>query len=335
MYKRKVQKTGGSTYFVTLPKAWAESVGIEPGVEVTLMPNDAGTLLLVPDSLSRVNRCVIELEDWDFDRFQREIISRYIVGYDIIEIHRDRIRPEQRRMMREIAQGLVGLEIFDETQEAVLLQAMVNVRAFPVERTLSRIFDITHAMLDDAVSAFCAHDEELARDVLERDGDIDRLVLLVARQFSLLLRDLLLEEDVGLSRLQFLHYHTVADQLERVADHAGKISEATLALTGAVHKAVAKEIEQRARDAISVLGRAMQAFENRNMDLANQVLQEKEHAEQLFQVTRKTAAEKQPEAAPSISIVIDSLLRIREYAFNIAESALDAPTTGDIQPASA
>ena len=69
MYKRKVQKTGGSTYFVTLPKAWAESVGIEPGVEVTLMPNDAGTLLLVPDSLSRVNRCVIELEDWDFDRF--------------------------------------------------------------------------------------------------------------------------------------------------------------------------------------------------------------------------------------------------------------------------
>ena len=331
MYDRKVQKTGGSTYFVTLPKAWAESVGIKPGAIVSLMPNDSGALLLVPDSLSRVNRCVIKLEDWEFDRFQREIISRYIVGYDIIEIRRDRIRPEQRRMMREIAQGLVGLEIFDETQEAVLLQAMVNVRDFPVERTLSRIFDITHAMLTDAVAAFCTHDEELARDVLERDGDIDRLVLLVARQFSLLLRDLLLEEDVGLSRIEFLHYHTVADQLERVADHAGKISQATLALNEPVQSAAAKEIEQRARDAISVLGQAVQAFENRKMDLANRVLQEKEHAEQLFRVTRKTASEKQPEAAPSISIVIDSLLRIREYAFNIAESALDAPTTGNLQ----
>jgi len=331
VYTRKVQKTGGSTFFVTLPKGWAVSVGIEPGAEVTLMPNDSGTLLLVPESLSRVNRCTIELKDWDFDRFQREIISRYIVGYDIIEICRDRIRPEQRRMMREIAQGLVGLEIFDETQEAVMLQAMVNVRDFPVQRTLTRIFDITHAMLTDAVSAFCGHDEELARDVLERDGDIDRLVLLVARQFSLLLRDLLIEEDVGLSRLEFLHYHTVADQLERVADHASKISEATLALGSAVQKAVAAEIEQRARDAVSVLGRAVQAFEGRNLDLANNVLQEKEHAEQLFQVTRKTAAEKQPEAAPSISIVIDSLLRIREYAFNIAESALDAPTTENMQ----
>jgi len=330
MYRRKVQKTGGSTYFVTLPKGWAEGVGIEPGVEVTLMPNAAGTLLLVPEGISRGNRCVIELEDWDFDRFQREIISRYIVGYDIIEIRRDRIRPEQRRMMREIAQGLVGLEIFDETQEAVMLQAMVNVRDFAVERTLARIFDITHAMLNDAVSAFCKHDEELARDVLERDGDIDRLVLLVARQFSLLLRDLLLEEDVGLSRLDFAHYRAVSKQLERVADHAGKISQATLALGSAVQKAVAKEIAQRARDSLSVLTRAVQAFEKRDLDLANEVLQEKEHAEQLFRVTRKTASEKQPEAAPSISIVIDSLLRIREYAFNIAESALDAPTSGSV-----
>lgn len=331
MYERKVQKTGGSTYFVTLPKEWATEIGISQGSVVTLMPNDSGSLLLVPESLSRVNRCTIELQDWDFDRFQREIISRYIVGYDIIEIRRDRIRPEQRRMMREIAQGLVGLEIFDETQEAVLLQAMVNVRDFPVERTLTRIFDITHAMLNDAVSAFCQHDEELARDVMERDSDIDRLVLLVARQFSLLLRDLLLEEDVGLSRLAFLHYHTVADQLERVADHAGKISEATLALANPVLADVATEIEQRARDAVSVLGRAVQAFESANTDLANEVLQEKEHAERLFQVTRRTAAEKQPDAAPSISIVIDSLLRVREYAFNIAESALDAPSSVNVR----
>jgi len=330
MHQRKVQKTGGSTYFVTLPKQWAEEIGISPGSIVTLMPNDSGTLLLVPDTLARVNRCTIELEDWDADRFQREIISRYIVGYDIIEIRRDRIRPEQRRMMREIAQGLVGLEIFDETQEAVILQAMVNVRDFPVQRTLSRVFDITHAMLTDAVTAFCAHDQELARDVLERDGDIDRLVLLVARQFNLLLRDLLLEEDVGLSRLEFQHYHTVADQLERVADHASKISDATVALTAKVVGDVATDIEQRARDAMSVLGRAVQAFENRNMDLANQVLGEKENAERLFQVTRKTATEKQPDAAPSISIVVDSLLRIREYAFNIAEIALDAPSSSNL-----
>jgi len=328
MYQRKVQKTGGSTYFVTLPKAWAESVGIEPGSLVTLMPNESGALLLVPESLPNRNRCAIDLHDeWDFERFQRAIISRYIVGFNVIEIRAKRIRPEQRRMAREIAQRLVGLEIFDESQSMITLQALVNVRDFPAARTLSRVYDITHAMLGDAVAAFCEHDEELARDVVERDGDVDRLVLLVSRQFSLLLRDQLLEHDVGLSRMGFLHYHTVANQLERVADHAGKISEATVALTDPVLPDVAEEIKARAHDAHLVLQQAVDAFTSGDVELANRVLKEKERTERLFEVTRETAAEKMPAAAPSISIVVDSLLRIREYAFNIAESALDVPAS--------
>ena len=328
MYERKVQKTGGSTYFVTLPKDWADGMGIQPGAMVRLIPNDSGALLLVPESLTGKNQCTIELsDDWDFDRFQRAIISRYIVGYNVMEIRAKRIRPEQRRMVREIAQGLVGLEIFDENQSVVTLQALVNVRDFPAERTLSRIYDITQAMLSDAVSAFCDRDEELAHDVVERDGDVDRLVLLVSRQFSLLLRDQLLEEDVGLSRMEFLHFQTVADQLERVADHASKISEATVALPEAILRDVAKEINARAQDAILVLKEAVQSFREGDVVLANKVLKEKERTERLFAVTRETASEKMPAAAPSISIVVDSLLRIREYAFNIAESALDVPAS--------
>ena len=328
MYERKVQKTGGSTYFVTLPKEWADGVGIRPGAMVKLIPNDSGALLLVPESLPGKNRCTIELsDDWDFDRFQRAIISRYIVGYNVMEIRAKRIRPEQRRMVREIAQGLVGLEIFDESQSVVTLQALVNVRDFPAERTLARIHDITQAMLADAVTAFCDHDEELARDVVERDGDVDRLVLLVSRQFSLLLRDQLLEEDVGLSRMEFLHFQTVADQLERVADHASKVSEATLALAEAILPDVAKEINARAQDATLVLKQAVQSFQDGDVVLANKVLKEKERTERLFAVTREAASERMPAAAPSISIVVDSLLRIREYAFNIAESALDVPVS--------
>ncbi|MCX6092222.1 MAG: AbrB/MazE/SpoVT family DNA-binding domain-containing protein, partial [Candidatus Bipolaricaulota bacterium] len=46
MFQRKVQKTGGSTYFVTLPKEWADEVGIKPQATVTLIPSDSGALLL-------------------------------------------------------------------------------------------------------------------------------------------------------------------------------------------------------------------------------------------------------------------------------------------------
>lgn len=327
MYQRKVQITGGATFFVTLPKVWAKRIGLRSGMVVTLMPNESGALLLVPERLLGENRCSIAMDDLDYNRLQREVISKYIVGYDVIEVVGTRIRPGQRRTVREIAQALVGLEILEETQSTVVLHSVVNVKDFPVQKTLHRIFDITQAMLNDAVAAFVNRDEELARDVVERDGDVDRLVLLVSRQFSLLLRDLLIEEDAELSRLEFLLCHTVADQLERVADHAAKVSEATLALGAPLQKAAAKRFQELAVASTDILARAVQAFEERDKDLANDVLDEKERGERLFAAARLTSPEDQPENAQPISIAIDSLLRIREYGFNIAEHALDVPAT--------
>jgi len=333
VFQRKVQKTGGSTYFVTLPKEWADEVGIKPQATVNLIPSDSGALLLVPEGLPARNRCTVTIGEWGFDRLQREIIARYIVGFDVIDVESDKIRTEQRRMVRQIAQGLVGLEIYDESQKTITLHALVNVRDFPVERTLRRTFDIADAMVADAVSAFCQRDAELARDVVERDDDVDRLALLVARQYSLLLRDLVMEEDYGLSRLEFSNYNAVVDQLERVADHAGKISEATLALETPVRKAAAAEVAARAENARDIVNRAVQSFVDQSADLANEVLADRESGERLFSVTRRAIGDKHPEEAPSISIVLDSLLRIREYGFNIAEHALDVPAATHLRGA--
>ncbi len=325
MFQRKVQKTGGSTYFVTLPKEWADEVGIKPQAIVSLIPSDSGALLLVPESLPGRNRCTVTTGDWGFDRLQREIIARYIVGYDVIEVESDKIRAEQRRMVRDIAQGLIGLEILDESQKAITLHALVNVRDFPPERTLRRVFDISLTMVTDAVAAFCSHGVELARDVVDRDDDVDRLALLVARQYSLLLRDLVLEEDYGLSRLQFSNYNEVIEQLERVADHAVKISGATIALESPVRKAAASEVSAHAESSTDIVRRAVRSFMDQSVELANEVLSDRTSSEKLFSVARRAIGDKHPEEAPSISIVLDSLLRIREYGFNIAEHALDVP----------
>ncbi len=324
MYPRKVQLTGGSTFFVTLPKDWAEEVGLTRGSLVNLLPSDTGALLLVPPPREDANTCSITPGDWDFSRLQRETISRYIAGYDIIRVTGERIGQEQRRMVREIAQGLIGLEILEETQGTVVLHSLVSMREFPVQRTLHRIFDMARAMLADAVTAFVNSDPELARDVVERDADVDRLVLLVARQFGLLLRNLLVESDVELSHLQFMHYHTVADQLERVADHAAKISQATLTLSAPLAKVVVGRVKDLATASAEILSRAIQAFEELDDGKANGVLEEKARSTRLAEQARATSSTEQPEAAHEISIVMDSLLRVREYGFNIAENALDA-----------
>ncbi|MGC9530306.1 MAG: PhoU domain-containing protein [Candidatus Bipolaricaulaceae bacterium] len=323
MYPRKVQVTGGGTYFVTLPKAWAEEMGVEHGSTITLIPTEAGTLLFVPQEIRARNRCSIPMDDRDMIHLERDIIARYIAGYDVIEVSGRRIRPEQRRKVREVAQSLVGVEILEETHGTMVLHSVVNVQDFPVHQSIHRIFDITMAMLADAVTAFLTQDEELGRDVIERDGDVDRLVLLVARQFSLLLRDLLSESEAGMSRFQSLYYHTVADQLERVADHGAKISQGALGLRADLLPAVAERVQALHKESESVLVGAVQAFEAADTKGANRVLAGKEDRKRLLELAQISAAD-QPQNAPPISIVMDSLLRAREYGFNIAEVALDA-----------
>jgi phosphate uptake regulator len=331
MFIRKVQVTGGGTFFVTLPKEWAARVGIRQGGEVELVPSPAGPLLVIPKGLRERNRCSIPLDGRGRVELERDIIAHYIAGFDVIEVKGSRVHSQERRMVREITQGLIGMEILEETQFTVVLHSVVDIRDFPTRQTIHRIFDITLGMLDDGVSAFLSRDGELARDVIERDSEVDRLALLIARQFSLLLRDLLSEAEAGMSRFQFLYHHTVADQLERVADHGAKISQAALSLQADLLPPVAERVEGLHRESRTVLVEAVRAFEGSDTDKANTVLAGKEDRKRLLELAQLLATE-QPENAPPISIVMDSLLRAREYGFNIAEVALDSAVAANRRP---
>lgn len=323
IYRRRVQVTGGGTFLVTLPKEWADRMGVGQGSELVLIPNESGAMLLVPPGVRDRNRCTLTMAGRERVHLQRDIIARYIAGYDVIEVVGPRIGPEGRRTVREIAQSLVGVEVLGETQGAVALHCVANVQDFPAPVTIRRILEITEAMWDDAVAAFLARDEELARDVEERDGDVDRLVLLVARQFGLLLRDLIVEEEVGLSRFQFLHYHTVADQLERVADHAVRVSHAAHALAAPVPARDAERIRKAAAASQEVVREAVGAFTERDVARANGVLAGKstkaDPADWMQEAIRR-----QPDNAPPLTLLHHSFLRCREHGFNIAETALDA-----------
>jgi len=322
-YRRRVQVTGGGTFLVTLPKEWADRMGVGQGSEMILIPNDSGAMLLVPEGMRDRNRCTLSMTGREPVHLRRDIIARYIAGYDVIEVVGDRIGPEGRRVVREIAQSLVGVEVLGETQGAMVLHCVANARDFPAPLTIHRIFEIAAAMWDDAVAAFLSRDEELARDVEDRDGDVDRLVLLAARQLGLLLRDLVVEEEVGMSRFEFLHYHTVADQLERVADHAVKVSRATPTLAQDTSTRSADRVREVAAASAEILRDAVGAFADRDVARANRVLAEKEMPAGLTAWVQE-AIRDQPENALPLTLLHDSLHRCREYGFNIAEIALDA-----------
>ncbi len=47
MVERKVQETGGGTFFVTLPKGWCKKLGIKRGNKVTLVWSKDDSLTIV------------------------------------------------------------------------------------------------------------------------------------------------------------------------------------------------------------------------------------------------------------------------------------------------
>jgi len=320
MNSRSVQVTGGGTYFVTLPKAWATEVGIHRGSEVIVVENQTGSLLLMPEDLKTENKVCLSLQGKDPIWIERAIISCYVTGFDVIETNGTRISPDQRRAVRQTAQSLVGLEIMDETQDSIILHCLVSMRDFTGEATLRRIFAITQAMLNDSVAAFLARDSVLANDVVERDVEADRLTRVMSRELGLLLRDLLLEQEIGMSRLMFHEFHGVAKILERIGDHAVRISRSVTGLDESIEPEIASRIKLLKDDAERIVCQSVEAFLKADLGEANKALSERERT---CKWEEEAQLPKVGHNALSLGIIFSSLLRVRDYAFNVAEAALD------------
>ena len=83
---RKVQQTGGSTYIISLPKQWAEKMGIKTGVRVSLQAQPDGKLLIDPMLEGRTIKTKrIDITGCGVKSLERDIVSAYLYGYDRIE----------------------------------------------------------------------------------------------------------------------------------------------------------------------------------------------------------------------------------------------------------
>ncbi|ARS91316.1 phosphate uptake regulator PhoU [Natrarchaeobaculum aegyptiacum] len=324
METRKVQVTGGSTYTVSLPKTWATENGVEAGTTVEFFP-EGDSLLLTPRSESRRQEGTLDVSDLEGERLTRAVMTMYVSGFDIIRLQATRITTEQRRAIRDATQSLVGVEILEETTDSVVIQDLLDSSELSIVNAVSRMRLIAISMLADAVTALIENDDDVALDVIERDDDVDRLWLVVSRIFRATLRSPRAAEELGVPREDCFDYHSSARQLERVADHAAKISNLALKLDD-IPADVADALADLRADASDVLEKAMDALYAEDSDEANQlghaareaVLEIDEHTRTIDDMLR----ELDPIQAQSLGLIVDSLSRSADYGGNIAETAL-------------
>lgn len=223
---RKLQRTPDGTYLVTIPKAWAKRVGLDVGSVVSYEERQDGRLLLSPKIDEE--RAPLEVVLDASPLVRREIIERYLLGYDIIRIQsKDTLPPDIRDEVRRTTKRLVGLEVLEEDSKKIVLQCLVEPSLLNPERILRRLEMLSMPMQLDSVQAFISSNGELAKGVVERDEEVDRWYFLLVRLVRAAISDTYLLEKIKVSSVDCLDFRLLASYIENFADYAVTIAENT------------------------------------------------------------------------------------------------------------
>jgi len=320
---RKVQKTGGSSYIISLPKVWIDKHHIENHDTLGILSQPDGNLLITPqiDTEKMIKIKEIIVDDFKDENYLfRILIGVYIMGFSkIILKSSKKFEPYIRDCIINFTQIAIGPEIVEESSNFITIKDLLNPTEMPFEKTIKRMYILVHDMHEDAIKALETGDENLAEDVIKRDNDVDRLHWLVGRQSHIVLRDIILCQKMGISLEQASHYHQISRFLERIADHSTRIAKNVLLIDyKKVEKDLIKKILKASKLSLDLLDKSLDAWLQRSIILANENI---ESIKELIESTEKITFDTTNSAELSIAIgyIIESIRRTGEYAGDISE----------------
>lgn len=315
---RKLQKTGGASLTVTLPRKWVKQLNLEDKSLVTIITDNQNSLIIQPSSVKKsLLRSSFSLEGLSATMLTQELIAHYISGVDEIVIYCKKILPEQRTQIRELCSELIGFELLDESSEKIVLKNVFDPSKFSMSQNIEKMFFITKSMIEDAYAALTHQDKILANDVINRDSEIDKFQIAITRQLYTCIRKDITMEELGLTEIDLFFYQNIATQLERIADHTVKIA-----------KTVAKSeiVGTPIRTSSTIIGYLAQLLleshkmvEMLNLSKAHEILEMSQDIEnQIY--SKKT---RKHTVSFAWDVLEDSLDRIRGYIMNMAEITID------------
>jgi phosphate uptake regulator len=229
---RKVQQTPTGTFFVCVPRDWAKKRGLKKGTLVSLETTTDGKLLVDSEYNVEPPARATSLSVGPY--LSREIIGRYLLGYDNIDIEtKDRIDSNVRNLVKSTANSLAGLMIVEETSSKISLQSLGQQPSSLPEKILQRIFAIVAGMIRDAANSFINGDLDLAKNVIERDEESNKFYFLLVRILRTIIQNPRLSEKLEITPIECLDYRLAASLVEGVGDACVQVAAKTIVLKGA------------------------------------------------------------------------------------------------------
>jgi phosphate uptake regulator len=319
MELRKIQKTSGGTFFVCLPKDWAERNGLDRGSVVSVMATADGSLVVNPKyDVERAPRVIVVRPSPFLDRL---IIEKYLLGYDIIQVQaKDRISPMDRERVKKASSHLIGLEIVEENYSQIVMQCLLEPSTFPPQKILRREYSIVSGVHRDAVTALLEGDLQLAKNVVARDNEVNRLYFLLVRVLRTVIQNPRLSEKLGIFPIDCLDYRLAASLVESIGDRSASIGEITIRLGGSkIPDKFAEFILKLHKVAYGSHENAISAVFSRDVSVAESVRSEKENVKAFFQEIESAVRDLPVEVGRHILAVASTLSRIYDNSLDIAD----------------
>lgn len=328
---RKIQLTGKSTYIISLPKKWVESLNLKQGSQLIISRKDQNTLVITPKEVvgplkQKEATIIVSVKD-GIDSIIRKIVSLYLVGYGVIKVKArdDQLLPTQKNMIKDfLRKKLIGAEVLSESSKDLEIRVLIGHPELSLENALRRACNIIISMYDDILVALKTLDRALAREIISIDDEVDRLYLYMIRQLKAAVENDKVLKVSGLSNQRdCLGYRVIVKFVERIADHLVKIAENITLLDDSISESIIKKIFEISLFAKSMFEEAVNSLYKKDYILADNVIA-KAKSISIIENEFINLIEKMDNVNVSIlRLIVESIRRTVEYSSDISEIVLN------------
>lgn len=182
----KLQGIGGSIY-VALPKEWLRRYGLDRGSMVEMFIDVDGYLKILPifesvksSGVKRVDEIEISVDK--LEDVYTSLLSAYLRGFDLITLRFSGgvLEREVKEAIDSAKDLLLGLEAIDVGGNYVVLKILAS-EDVDAGSLVKNMHKMVRSMYLDAFSSLELKDIELAKAVVLRDRDVNKLYFYVTR----------------------------------------------------------------------------------------------------------------------------------------------------------
>ncbi len=220
MATRKLIKFGRNSYVVSLPKEWVVQQQLQKGSELFLEEKPNSIIITTTTAAQRESVTRITADNKSFTMLETEVMASYKAGATSMIIIGEEL-PEKVGALKELFHYLAGAEVVEQELHKLVIKDLIDVRQVAIPTLLNRMDMMIRSMFQDTLG-----EEEIPASILrERDRDVNRLQLLIARVARIVLENPAIGTLLQLTPSDAFYQDRVSWTLERIGDYLKRLDD--------------------------------------------------------------------------------------------------------------